>query len=132
VAFARWDPLRDLLVIQRLNRSAPRPDSWTPAVDLHETQGHYTLVAELPGVSREDVHLEFDEGRLTISGRRRPRESAGEQYHCLERGYGPFSRTFQLPVPVDRDGITADLRDGVLTITCPKLADGAVRRIEIT
>ena len=65
-----------------------------------------------------------DDGRLTLSGVRRERDAACEQYHRVERGHGSFSRTFQLPVPVDAERITADLRDGVLTVTCPKAADG--------
>jgi len=133
VAFVRWDPLRDLLVIQqRLDRFAPRPTSWTPSVDLHETADRYVVTAELPGLSREDVHLQLDEGRLTISGVRHEQDSACEQYHRIERGHGSFSRTFQLPMPVDADRISADLVDGVLTVTCPKSTEGAARRIPIT
>ena len=60
------------------------------------------------------------EGRLTLSGVRRERDAPCEQYHRVERGHGSFSRTFQPPVPVDAERITADLRDGVLTVTCPK------------
>jgi HSP20 family protein len=133
VAFVRWDPLRDLLAIQqRLNRLSPGPAGWTPPVDLLETPDGYVLMAELPGISQEDVHLELQDGRLTISGVRREHESACEQYHRIERGHGSFSRTFHLPVPVDAEGITADLRDGVLTVTCPKSTDGPSRRIQIT
>ena len=57
---------------------------------------------------------------MTLSGVRPEREVACEQYHRVERGHGSFSRTFHLPVPVDADGILADLRDGILTVTCPK------------
>jgi HSP20 family protein len=89
-------------------------------------------MAELPGIRQEDVHLELQDGRLTISGVRREPESACEQYHRIERGHGTFSRTFHLQAPVDGDGITADLRDGVLTVTCPKTTDGPARRIQIT
>lgn len=133
MAFVRWDPLRDLLAIQqRLNRLSPGPAGWTPPVDLLETPDRYVLMAELPGINQDDVHLELQDGRLTISGVRREHESACEQYHRIERGHGSFSRTFHLPVPVDAEGITADLRDGVLTVTCPKSTDGPSRRIQIT
>lgn len=133
MAFVRWDPLRDLLAIQqRLNRLSPGPAGWTPPVDLLETPDRYLLMAELPGINQDDVHLELQDGRLTISGVRREHESACEQYHRIERGHGSFSRTFHLPVPVDAEGITADLRDGVLTVTCPKSTDGPSRRIQIT
>jgi|SRR3954470_90961 HSP20 family protein len=133
VAFARWDPIRDLLAIQqRLDRFAPGPAGWSPPVDLHETVDAYIVSAELPGIIREDLDIHFHDGRLTLSGVRRERGAGCEQYHRVERGHGSFSRSFQLPVPVDPDRITADLHDGVLTVTCPKDPEGATRRIRIT
>jgi HSP20 family protein len=133
MAFARWDPIRDLLAIQqRLDRFAPGPAGWTPPVDVHETPDSYIVVAELPGLAREDLDINFHDGRLTLSGVRRERVGTCEQYHRIERGHGTFSRTFHLPVPVAPDRIAADLRDGVLTVTCPKDLDAATRRIPIS
>jgi HSP20 family protein len=133
VAFTRWDPIRDLLAIQqRLDRFAPGPAGWVPPVDLHETPDRYVITAELPGLHQEDLHIQLHDGRLTLSGTRRKRDVACEQYHRVERGHGSFSRTFQLPVPVDPEAIVADLRDGVLTVTCPKTTDDSPRRIRIT
>jgi HSP20 family protein len=132
VAFARWDPIRDLLAIQqRLDRFGPGSAGWTPPVDLIETDHAYVVVAELPGVSRDDLSISMqNDSRLTIAGMRRERQ--GEEYHRVERGRGSFSRTFHLPVPVDADRITADLHDGVLTVTCPKALNAVGRRIPIT
>ena len=132
MAFARWDPIRDLLAIQqRLDRFAPGPAGWSPPVDLLETTDAYLVMAELPGVIREDLTISMhDDGRLTIAGVRR--ERLGEEYHRVERGHGNFSRTLHLPIPVDADRITADLHDGVLTVSCPKAPDGGGRRILIT
>jgi HSP20 family protein len=132
MAFARWDPIRDLLAIQqRLDRFAPGPAGWSPPVDLLETSDAYLVMAELPGVIREDLTISMhDDGRLTIAGVRR--ERLGGEYHRVERGHGNFSRTFHLPIPVDADRITADLHDGVLTVSCPKALDGGGRRILIT
>ena len=133
MAFARWDPIRDLLAIQqRLDRFAPGPAGWVPSVDLHETPGSYEITAELPGLQRSDLQIHMHEGRLTLSGVRREREQACEQYHRVERGHGSFIRSFQLPVPVDADHITADLHDGVLTVTCPKSTEAGARRIDIS
>jgi HSP20 family protein len=133
VAFARWDPIRDLLAIQqRLDRFAPGLSGWKPPVDLHETADHYVITAELPGLTRDDIQIHAREGLLTLVGERHTRDAACEQYHRIERGHGGFSRTFQLPVPIDADGITADLRDGVLTVMCPKASDAVARRIRIT
>ena len=132
MAFARWDPIRDLLAIQqRLDRFAPGAAGWTPPVDLIEIDDAYVVVAELPGVNRDDLSISMhDDSRLTIAGVRRERQ--GEQYHRVERGRGSFSRTFHLPSPVDADRITADLHDGVLTVTCPKALNAVGRRIPIS
>jgi HSP20 family protein len=108
------------------------PSGWTPAVDVFETSDKYVVMVELPGLTQDDVQLQHHDGHLTISGVRRERESPCEQFHRIERGHGTFSRTLQLPIPVEGERVTADLRDGVLTVTCPKVADDAVRRIQIS
>jgi HSP20 family protein len=132
VAFARWDPIRDLLAIQqRLDRFAPGPSGWTPPVDLLETPERYVITVELPGMTKADLGIQVEDDRITISGTRRERAQPCEQYHRVERGHGSFSRTFQLAVPVDKTNVTADLRDGVLMVTCPKAADQAARRIRV-
>ncbi len=133
MAFARWDPIRDLLAIQqRLDRFAPGPAGWVPPVDLHETGDRYVVTAELPGLKREDVEIHVHDSRVTLSGVRHERAAPCEQYHRIERGHGSFSRTFELPVAVLADEITADLKDGVLTVVIPKSPDGAPRRIRVS
>jgi HSP20 family protein len=132
MAFTRWDPIRDLLAIQqRLDRFAPGPAGWVPPIDLQELPDSYVLVAEVPGLGREDLDIRLQDGHLTVSGVRREREQRCEQYHRVERGHGSFSRTFNLPVAVDAERVVADLRDGVLTVVCPKSADAVSRRITI-
>jgi HSP20 family protein len=86
----------------------------------------------VPGLAREDVEIHMQDGRLTLSGARRERGAPCERYHRVERGHGSFSRTFQLPIPVDAERIVADLRDGVLRVTCPKSADAGARRIHVS
>ena len=133
MAFVRWDPLQDLLATsQRLNRLATGPSGWTPPVDVFETDDRFVVMMELPGLTQDDVQLQHHDGRLTISGVRRERESPCEQFHRIERGHGSFSRTFQLPPSIDAERITADLRDGVLTVTCLKVSDASARRIHIS
>jgi HSP20 family protein len=133
MAFARWDPIRDLLAIQqRLDRFAPAPTGWIPPIDVHETADDYIITAELPGLSRDDIDIQVHDGRVQISGRRRQRDVPCEQYHRVERGHGTFSRTFELPLPVTRDGVSADLRDGVLTVVCPKAKEGGAHRIVVS
>jgi HSP20 family protein len=133
MAFARWDPIRDLLAIQqRLDRFAPGASGWRPPVDLHETPAAYIVTAELPGLTREDVRIEIHDGHLSLSGTRQERTLRCEQYHRIERGHGSFSRSFALPLAVDGEAITAELRDGVLTVTCPKDTSAAARRISVS
>ena len=133
MAFARWDPIRDLLAIQqRLDRFAPGPAGWVPPIDVHETAEEYVITAELPGLQQDDIRIHVTDTRLQLSGERSERGRACEAYHRVERGHGTFSRTFQLPLPVDGDRVTADLRDGVLTVVCPKAAEGSARRIRVS
>jgi HSP20 family protein len=132
VAFARWDPFRDLLTIQhRLERLSTGAQGWTPAMDLCETAQAYILTAELPGVAREHVRIDIRDGKLTLQGRRDARVSC-EQYHQVERGHGEFCRSVLLPQAVDTATISAEMRDGVLTVTVPKAADAAPRRVEVS
>ena len=133
MAFARWDPIRDLLAIQQqIDRFTSSPTGWIPPVDLHEVEDRYVITAELPGVARADVQIHVHDSQVTLAGFRRERESSCEQYHRVERGRGSFSRTFELPVPVDVDDITADLKDGVLTVMLPKSSEGGPRRIQVS
>ncbi|MGE0042133.1 MAG: Hsp20/alpha crystallin family protein [Vicinamibacterales bacterium] len=132
MAFARWDPLRDMLAIQhRLERlAAAGPQGWMPAVDLCETADAFLITAELPGLAREQIRIELHDGRLTLQGRRDSRAPC-EQYHQVERGHGEFARTFALPPTVDAAGITADLANGVLTIVVPKAPGSSPRRVAV-
>jgi HSP20 family protein len=133
VAFTRWDPLRDLLALQeRIERLAEAGDvGWTPPVDLFETADAYVLTVELPGLSRDDIAIHVREGEIVLEGQRPASRVPCEQYHRVERGHGPFGRRFALPLAVDPDRTTADLEDGVLTITAPKAASSQPRRIDV-
>ena len=133
----RWDPLRDLLALheqlgQLVGTDAP---GWTPPVDLYETPSEYVLTAELPGLTRDQIAIHAEEMRITIRGARTSspgREIPCEHFHRVERGHGQFSRAFALPEPIDVEAITADLKDGVLTVTIPKSNERGVRRIKVS
>jgi HSP20 family protein len=132
VAFARWDPLRDLLALheqigQLVGTDAP---GWTPPVDLYETSSEFVLIAELPGLSRDEIEIHAEDGRIVIRGERASQVPC-EQYHRVERGHGRFSRAFSLPEPIAVDGVTADLKDGILTVTIPKAISHGSRRIDV-
>ena len=128
-----WDPLRELQAWhERLGRH--QHDPWSPPIDVYETGDTYVITAEVPGLTREDVELALEEMRLTISGRRpdHPASSAGTvRFHQVERGRGPFARTFEFAERIDSSRVNADLSDGVLTITLPKLPERPARKIEV-
>ena len=133
VAFARWDPLRDLLTLhdqigQLVGGDAP---GWTPPVDLYETGSEYVLIAELPGLSRDEIEIHAEDNRIILRGARASAVPC-EQYHRVERGHGRFSRTFALPDAIAVDGVSADLKDGVLTVTIPKATPRGTRRIDVS
>jgi len=118
-----WDPVRDLLNMQeRLeNLFGEAAPGWIPAADLFETADQFTLTMELPGLSRSDVNIAYAADTLTVAGRR-PTPGACERYQQFERAQGAFSRRFRFAVQIEADRISADLADGVLTVTIPKAA----------
>lgn len=131
MAFTRWDPLQDLLALhERINRLSNTDEpGWMPPVDLRETADSYIVTAEVAGLEQDDVQIQIQEGKLTLRGQRKPRDQQSERFERVERGHGRFARAFVLPHPVDVGAIVADLRDGVLTVTVPKLFDR--RRIDV-
>jgi HSP20 family protein len=132
VAFTRWDPFRDLLALQEQIGQIVGTDApgWTPPVDLYETGGAFVLTAELPGLTREDIDIHAEETRIVIRGERAGHVPC-EQYHRVERGHGRFSRAFLLPEPIEIEAVTADLKDGLLTITIPKAGGRGARRVDV-
>ena len=92
-----------------------------PYVNVAEYKDEVQIVAEIPGVPKEDVKIQIQDGEITISGERKAPESAKEsQWLRQEIGYGSFSRTIQLPESIDADKVTAEYTNGVLKITVPK------------
>ena len=132
MAFTRWDPLRDLLALQEQIGQIVGTDApgWTPPVDLYETSGAFVLTAELPGLNRNDIEIHAEESRIVIRGERAGQVPC-EQYHRVERGHGRFSRAFLLPEPIDIEAVTADLKDGLLTVTIPKAGGRGARRVDV-
>jgi HSP20 family protein len=128
--------MRDLRVWQeRLERlSAHHPDSWTPPIDVYETDDRYVVAAELPGLARDQIELALEDARLTIRGQRIDRTaSTGDvvHFHQVERGHGAFARTFEFGSKIDTEAVSADLTNGVLTITLPKSAPPPAHKIEV-
>jgi HSP20 family protein len=131
VAFTRWDPLQDLLALQeRINRLAGTDEAgWTPPVDIYETDDSYIVTAEVAGLAREDLQIQLLDGKLTLRGERQSSDTSAVRFERVERGHGRFARAFVLPRAVEASAVTADLQNGVLTVTVPKIADR--RQVEI-
>jgi HSP20 family protein len=127
-----WDPFRDIMALQdRLGRLQGHEPAWNPPVDIYETPDQYVVTAELPGLSREDIQIELREGELTIRGQRPDPGVRPDAYHRMERLQGPFARGFAFAEPITPDRISAEFRDGVLTITLPKASRPEPRRISV-
>ncbi len=145
MAVVRWDPFRDLNMLQdRMNRlfedanrnwKSDEPAStttWSPAVDIFETESEIVVKAEVPGMERKDITLNLENNVLTLRGERRfLKEAKEENYHRIERSYGGFSRAFSIPATVDEEKIRADYQDGVLKIVLPKKEQLRPKQIKI-
>jgi len=105
---------------------------WSPSVDVREDEHNFVIVAELPGMAKEDIDLEVEQNTLAIKGERKfERKDEGESYHFVERSYGSFYRSFRLPKNVDGDAIGAEYKDGLLTVTLPKKEEVKPKKVEI-
>lgn len=127
-----WRPLS-----RRMQTATPGLRAWAsaPAVEVADCDGEYRVTAELPGMGPHDVELRLSEGMLTIRGSKsEERKEEKADYLVAERRYGAFQRSLPLPPGVDADAISAQHKDGVLTITLPKTAEARQkeRRIEVT
>ena len=123
-AFGTWPFQQD--------ESGAITSAWHPAVDVLEDRDAVKIVAELPGVKPEDVKLSLENSLLTIRGEKKQEaEERTERGHRYERSYGSFERTFMLPSTVDADKISAEYRNGVLTIAVPKAEPARPREIPV-
>lgn len=102
-----------------------------PAIDIHETAEGFTVQADVPGVREQDVDVRFEEGTLTIRASVGSREQAGRRALVQEYGVGDFERSFRIGEGVDVERISAEIKDGVLTLRLPKAERIKPRKIEV-
>ncbi len=147
MGIVRWDPFRDLINLQdRMNKLFDESlshgrfgedeqlmgSTWNPTVDIYETKDQVIFKVEVPGLKQEDIKIEMTENTLTLRGERRFEEEIKEEnYHCIERSYGSFIRSFKLPISVQQDKISAGLKAGILEIVITKTKAEKVKQIEI-
>jgi len=118
--------------VTELARTSNLLGGWMPAVDLFEQKDHFIVKAELPGMKKDDIELTLHEDCLSISGERRTeRKQEDAEVHRSERFVGRFQRTLSLPAPVVVDKITANYKDGLLTVTLPKTEEAKPRQIDV-
>ena len=109
---------------------ASRP--WTPPVDIIETEQELILKADVPEMTEKDIAISIEKGTLTIKGERNfEKKDDTASYHRIERGYGSFARSFGLPETVDPEKVSAAYKNGVLTVTLPKMELAKPRTIEV-
>lgn len=105
---------------------------WSPAVDIVETENELVVKADLPDLKLEDIDVRVENQTLTIKGERRFEEDAAEKgYHRIERSYGGFMRSFAAPNSVDTEKVSADYKNGVLTIKLPKKEAAKPRQVKV-
>ncbi len=107
-------------------------DNFMPSVDVSETETQFEVSVELPGLKKEDISVNLEKGRLTISGERKfENKEEGKNFHRVETQYGKFSRSFYLPDSIDESSISAKYDAGILSITINKSEEEAKKQIEI-
>ena len=145
MSIIRWEPLRELSSLQSemnrlFNTAVDNPGAtsgaplrrWIPAMDLVEGPDSFVLRADLPGMKKDDVSIEFEDNVLTVSGERKSEhEERNEGFHRVERAFGSFSRTLALPKGIDPEAISAKFEDGVLEVRVPKPEESKPLRISI-
>jgi HSP20 family protein len=143
----KWDPFVELEdVSKQLNRIfgkfPARTESsrellamadWAPDVDITETDTAYLIKGEIPGVNKEDVKVNIEDGMLIMSGeRKQEKEEKGKKFHRIERSYGSFMRSFRLPDNVDESAVKAEFKDGMLNVTLPKSAQTKAKAVNVS
>jgi len=131
------DPFRDFFRAPLRTRLASNPwgdlpqRTWSPAMDIAESENGYVVTVELPGASKDDITVESHDHVLTIKGEKRDeREEQDEHRHFVERSYGSFTRSFRMP-PDSSDEVEASFRDGVLTVEIAKHEEKKPRVVAI-
>ncbi len=136
----RWEPFRELAsihnemsrLLNHLEGNGTTAQTWVPALDVWETDDDLVYAFDLPGISKDDVSIELEDGMLTVAARRERRfEVKEDRYARFERRFGTFTRTVALPQGVNEGSIRAEFKDGVLEVHVAKPEETKPRRIEI-
>ncbi len=137
MTITRFDPFRDLSRffgdVYLRDEELTSSGNWVPPVDIYETEGHDLVIkAELPDVNREDVEVTVEHNTLTLRGTKTlPTDVKEEQFRRVERRYGAFARSFTLPNTVDASKVSAEYKNGILTVKLPFREEARPRTINV-
>ncbi len=145
-----WKPVRELASFREFDRMSREIDrfwdsflegrlrspleenEWLPSLDIAETKNELVVKAEVPGVDPKNIDISLSEGVLTIIGeKKQEKEEKEADYRLVERSYGAFTRSVQLPKEVQSDKLSASYKDGILKITLPKSEEAKRKEIKI-
>jgi HSP20 family protein len=126
-----WNRLAPTGTLTEAEREAQANFTVQPRIDIHESETDFVIEADLPGVSKENLRVEIEKNRLTISGTRTFEERKDSPIHVERYSRATLVRSFTLGTDVNPEGIKAQMKDGVLTLTLPKVERALPRRIEV-
>jgi HSP20 family protein len=125
------DSLFELPFWSNFQRQTQLFSGWSPALDIYQNNDNVIARVELPGMRKEDIEISLHDGMLTVSGERKAESAEGEKAERTERYVGKFRRSVSLPTMVDPNKVTANYRDGILTVTLPKAEEAKPKQIQV-
>ena len=126
-----FDLLNSMLNNFNDEKSTQLKDDFSPTINTREGESAYHIEFDLPGVKKEDINIQVEDGTLTVSGERKLKEEIQEEnYYKVESSFGSFSRSFSLPEEADVENISAQNEDGVLEVVVPKLESALVDKVK--
>ena len=126
-----FDMLNSMLDNMHESKEQSVRDDFLPSINTREGEFAYHIELDLPGVKKEDINIQIEDGTLVISGERKVKEEIKEEnYYKIESSFGSFSRSFSLPEEADIENIHAESEDGVLEVVVPKLESAKVDKIK--
>lgn len=151
MAIIRYNPMRELFEVEKeFNRlfsdfdrrfgfgSLRERDEnfedavWAPLSDIYEDSDNFMLKLDLPGLTKDDVKISYSDGQIMISGeRKQEKETENHNYHRIERSFGKFYRSFDLPKEINEEKIDAEFKNGQLTVTIPKSEKAKPKQIDV-
>ncbi len=129
-----FSEIQDLMgeLVEGVRAFTPKPGARFPRYDLVESAGEYSIMFDLPGMTRDAIDITTEGDQVIVSGERvRPEPGDGDKVRRTERSFGRFRRGVRVPADVDLEGVRARLADGVLTVALPKRADQPGRKVDI-